>query len=249
MTVHLQRHPSKLKISIFNANNIKHKKEEITEFLADYEIDILLTRETCLKAGDRFKLPNHVVYKNDRDGGGGGTAIIVKNTFNYCEMEPARTSHLENTRGHLEIGNTCITILSVYRQPHVPISDEDLEAIFEENNTVLAAGDYNAKHQIWNSTKADHEGRKIANYAQDNSTECHGPDKPTRYHHNQNYTPDVIDFCLTKNFPYPINTEVLHELSSDHLPVVFTIQINYILPDTPTQKFINWPLFKHYLLY
>lgn len=122
------------------------------QFLPDHDIDIVLVQETLLKTANRFKIPNHDVYRNHRDNErGGGTTHVIKNLLSYCEMAPPRTSQFENTRGQLLIGNTTIIMLSIYRQPHVTTSNKDLEVNFNHNTILVAAGDYNTKHDAWNS--------------------------------------------------------------------------------------------------
>ncbi|GJQ88807.1 hypothetical protein Trydic_g14812, partial [Trypoxylus dichotomus] len=49
-----------------------------------------------------------------------------------------------------------------------------------------------------------------------------GPDEPTHIHEVSNTT-DVLDIAVVKNLTAQISLEVLHDPSSDHLPILARI--------------------------
>nr|CAI5845244.1 unnamed protein product [Callosobruchus analis] len=57
--------------------------------------------------------------------------------------------------------------------------------------------------------------------------------------------PDVIDFAISKNCRYSINSRIMYDISSDHLPVVLEVGNEQPLgEDTPPRKRIDWELYK-----
>jgi exonuclease III len=68
-----------LRIALWNANGLQHK-DEVTLFLKEQHIDIILICETHFTAESYFKIPNFRVYPTTHPDGTayGGTAIIIK---------------------------------------------------------------------------------------------------------------------------------------------------------------------------
>lgn len=237
------------KLASWNARNIRNQREELIEFLQDYEIDAILVQETQLKPSEKLTIPNYHVYREDRDGRGGGLAIIIKRTHNFTILGTPDTQNIETIRGQVQIKEKTIIIASVYRPPHKDLLDEDLNTLFVMGkHPIIAAGDYNAKHPSWHSTKTNANGRKLFTYTQRNNINVHGPIQHTHHTEYQPYSSDVLDICLTKNYEEHIDIETKDELSSDHLPIVITLDLNNPkLPLNPPKSFINWPHFLHLL--
>ncbi|GFY08635.1 probable RNA-directed DNA polymerase from transposon X-element [Trichonephila clavipes] len=71
------------------------------------------------------------------------------------------------------------------------------------------------------------------------------PDTPTRFGLN---SANTLDIAIIRNFYYPYTINSLHELSSDHNPVMlnFTLKLNKDITN-PRAVHTNWPLFSKYL--
>ncbi|GFU38745.1 probable RNA-directed DNA polymerase from transposon X-element [Trichonephila clavipes] len=71
------------------------------------------------------------------------------------------------------------------------------------------------------------------------------PDTPTRFGIN---SANTLDIAIIRNFYYPYSINSLHELSSDHNPVMlnFTLKLNKDITN-PRAVHTNWPLFSKYL--
>lgn len=60
---------------LLDAEGLLQKRDELTEFLKDHEIDIILVNETHLRPGNNPRIHNYRLYRKDRDGAGGGVGI------------------------------------------------------------------------------------------------------------------------------------------------------------------------------
>lgn len=70
------------KIMIWNARGIRHKKDELFDFLLNNDIDICLLSETLLSSDVSIRNNDFYCYRNDRENSrGGGVAIFVKNLY------------------------------------------------------------------------------------------------------------------------------------------------------------------------
>ena len=82
-----------------------------------------------------------------------------------------------------------------------------------------------AKIYITNLTrKSNRDGLLLQKYtdAQPQTIKIHAPTELTIYHNNSNVQPEMIDIVITKNLHSHTEIYALNELSSDHLPVLFT---------------------------
>jgi exonuclease III len=58
-----------LRVALWNANGILQHKDEVTPFLKEQHIDILLISETLFTAESYFKIPNFRVYSTTHPDG------------------------------------------------------------------------------------------------------------------------------------------------------------------------------------
>lgn len=92
------RIPSSLKISYWNAQGLINKKTELTDYMEENSIDIMLVNETHLTETKIPKIRNYTLYKTDRDGAqGGGTAIYIKNNLYYYPLHGKQLASIEET--------------------------------------------------------------------------------------------------------------------------------------------------------
>jgi len=84
-----------------------------------------------------------------------------------------------------------------------------------------------------------------------NKLDCVSPGSPTHWPSDPRKLPDLIDFAVTKNIPRNlISVSSLSDLSSDHSPVLFSINQQPVSNDNPaelTSNSTNWLKFKTYV--
>ena len=87
-----------LSLVAWNANSIVSKHSDLLEFLARFKPDVLLLTEAHLTPAYRFRLPNYVVYRDDRVGQRGvGTAIAVRTSIGLHRVVLPQLTNLEAT--------------------------------------------------------------------------------------------------------------------------------------------------------
>lgn len=237
-----------IKIGTWNCRGVRAQKEELIKFLCTNQIDIILWQETLLKAADIFKIPNYIIHRTDRENGrGGDTAILTKRNIKYSPGPIIDTPNLEATSGVINIDNQKLTICFIYRPPSIDITNEDLDAIFRNDDTpILAARDLNTKNPAWHSTRINQDGRTLLHHAQRINVFIYGPRVHTHFDDRPPYSSDVIDIFLAKNFTQPLDIETVSALNSDYIPVITSFPIQtFQLPNNNPTTFVNWPLPKH----
>ncbi|GFV52561.1 putative RNA-directed DNA polymerase from transposon X-element [Trichonephila clavipes] len=139
-----------------------------------------------------------------------------------------------------------ITIVSAYRPPRKPISEQDLHRIFRNQGYVLVAGDLNAKNVSWSPhTQQNVAGNLIRRFCDSTGYSLAAPPEPTYFHRNTRST--TIDIAICKGMTVT-DCSSIPELSSDHNPVLFEVSLdNYTSPALSIYSFPNWYKFQDIL--
>lgn len=234
---------SNLQTAYWNANGtVLAYREEIIEFLHDYNLDVFLINETWLKPSRNLRIPNYNIFRDDRTSNkGGGTAIFVKSNIDHCLAHSFSSDNIESTAVKINTSSGPIKFISVYSPPKRQLITSELDSLLSENVPTIIAGDLNAKHGSWNSQYDNKKGRDLAKYALSNSIAIDAPDLPTLQ--PPNGRPDVIDIIILKDTSHVHSLKVLHDLASDHSPILLTLTggSNPLIPHNPTRKKIKWP--------
>ncbi|KAL4120570.1 hypothetical protein QTP88_013240 [Uroleucon formosanum] len=94
----------------------------------------------------------------------------------------------------------------------------------------ISAGDFNAKHSMWNSRTSNTSGSTLYNHVRQNDYAVIVPTSPTHHPYNQSYRPDVLDSALIK-VPLPVTAIEKAELIADSLALQFTPNPGQFLPE------------------
>ena len=219
----IKRKPTSLKFAAWNANSLGNKLREFREFLPRLQVDVALVSETNHKPSHRANVPNYKCYRNDRlTGRGGGTAVYIKNNIDHHELPLPPDLEIEITAIMVNSAQGPLAIISAYNPPHNTLKNNDISQIFSLTRNVILAGDLNAKNTEWHSIATNKNGRRLKKYADDHDFLVDAPDSPTRIPQNNNHRPDVLDVVAYKNVVINPEIQAVHELSSDHLPILFS---------------------------
>ena len=229
----------KLIICQWNEHSCRKKKDELEQFLKSNNVDLCLLSETRLKNTDKFKICGYRVYRHDCENNKLGTAILVKNEISHYEVPIPDLKVLEATAVNILTKGVKVTVVSIYNSPKNVYCKEDMDTIFNCAPVVFAAGDFNSKHTFWGSRSYNAHGHKLLKFCRKENLLIHFPNEFTRYpdttltnpgdpsqNSRQKSQPNLIDFAITKNFKFKVDSHVLHELHSDHTPVIHTINFD-----------------------
>jgi retron-type reverse transcriptase len=245
----VQERVKSLQIAFFNANGLRGSRNELETFADDHDLDLILVGETKLQAGVADpKIRGFVLYRSDRDRGpGGGTAIYVRNATPHYQITLPVLQSLEATAVRVETANGPLTIISCYHPPRILLRENDITEILDTGTSVIAAGDFNAKHQAWGSRVANRNGRILYELADAIDLLVEAPPEPT-YYSPLGHRADTLDIALLKNVPLQTRLHAVNALDSDHLPVLMHIGDEANDENLNTQvQITNWPLFAEIL--
>lgn len=212
------------------------------QFLREQNIDVALINETHLKPNKSLNIPNYTTHRTDRSTTkGGGTAVLVKK---HIKHEPAyndtNMTHLETTSITLEINNKRTKLTAIYNAPKNELIETDIKTLLRDGLPTIAAGDLNAKHTDWGSTCINKAGKNLQRLSENQHFTVAAPPEATHYTKNSS---DVLDIALIKDIGEDYQLQVLDELSSDHLPVILTLQGSNTTR-TINRMITNWSIYK-----
>lgn len=105
-------------------------------------------------------------------------------------------------------------------------------------------GDFDARHELWNDTISNNCGKKLQKQTEESGLLVYASTCPTKIDvvSKSRY---VLDLTLAKNSDI-INIRKLKELSSDHIPVSFSVNVQIYEEPRITRDYIitDWTVFK-----
>ncbi|KAJ8910825.1 hypothetical protein NQ315_015560 [Exocentrus adspersus] len=193
----------------------------------------------------RAKIPGYVVYRQDRNGQGGGVAVAVKRGIDHYMLQVPQLDTIEAVAVGIRTSRYGeIAVASCYHPPGRTILEQDIEALLTVGPRVIAIGDFNAKSQDWNSRRQNPSGAALRRFLEDtDNVEAIGPIEPT-YDGQGRFAPDVLDIALLKAIPAATDITSLDEGSSDHNPVLLTMGAHAPEGDIIDKRNTDWAGFR-----
>ncbi|GFX36391.1 probable RNA-directed DNA polymerase from transposon X-element [Trichonephila clavipes] len=250
----ISKSPIGLSLCSWNANGLLGKITELKIFTEKHSPDLILIQETHLRPSHNINIANYICYRNDRPTSNenyrafGGTLILIKNSIKHYSLPTPSLQTIEATIVILTpIDHDPISIVSIYIPPR---SDEytftiDIENLIQTSSNCVLFGDFNAPHTAWNCNTNSSRGVRLLDFVNMTNLYIVYPESPTRFGIN---SANTIDIAVIRNFYYPYTINSLHDLSSDHNPVLlnFTLKLKKDIPN-PRAVHTNWPLFSKQL--
>lgn len=239
------------KVLTWNANGITSKLPELLHLLRDLDIDLALIQETKISPSRTIKIPSYHVIRTDRpptpdttNRPAGGVAILIhrRHCLNAVQNFPAPFP-IETAAATVPLFNTPVTFVSLYNPPTKPFNQASLRSIFTASPHLFVAGDFNAKHQSYGCLATNRTGISLTRFLNSTSLplSLHVPTSPTHYSlFRDTDRADILDFGLSLNVTPPPIIDVLNDLSSDHLPVLFTFIPLQPTLRNPLKPHTNW---------
>lgn len=247
----------RLKIALWNANGVATRKNELHVFAVDHDLDVILLNETRLQGDAVFNVPGYQTYRTDRQrqgqrrgNPGGGTAVLVHRRLAH---RPVNTgTAFESTGIATLVGGSEIFIYAAYVSPGVAAAfrPADLDPLLDSADSVIIGGDLNAKHQSWNSRRPTPRGTQLRTHLdQRRDTTVEAPVTPTYYPPQVNMLSDVLDIFLLKDVNFQVECNAVDDLSSDHVPVLLTVNANAAVlePRTTSTMRTDWRKYNEHL--
>ena len=212
-----------------NANGIGNKLTELEVVLERNKVKVVVIQESKLSPKSKNPcIQNYTTVRKDRSHGqGSGLLIFIHRSITFSKQPSSPESlsdpHLEELSINAELGNTKLFISNVYIPPASSCSNgyhSSIEHLLTTPDTLIL-GDFNAYHPSWYSRSTE---RKMADSINGSDYGILNWDSPTRVPPNaEPSSPDVS--LASASLITSCSWQTLSTLSSDHLPILITLQM------------------------
>ena len=222
-----------------NINGINNKLEE----LKNTNADIITIQETKLTSKSNTpKVPTYTTVPADRPHkSGGGLITLIRDNITFSPTDipsTINTHNIELQMVKVHLNNTKhITIANVYIPPrdststHYKTAEKDIQHCIQHITTIshsVLTGNVNAHSSLWHSYTDDHRGQLIAEVISNSDHISLNTDTPTRVPNTAFQQTSSPDITTVSNTLYNRTSwQTHHALSSDHLPIMTTINIRH----------------------
>ena len=226
-----------------NINGINNKLEELKTLIKNTHADIITIQETKLTSKSNTpKVPTYTTVRADRPHkSGGGLITLIRDNITFTPTDipsTINTHNIELQMVKVHLNNTKhITIANVYIPPrdststHHKTADKDIQHCIQHITTIphsVLTGDVNAHSSLWHSYTDDHRGQLIAEVISNSDHISLNTDTPTRVPNTAFQQTSSPDITTVSNTLYNRTSwQTHHALSSDHLPIMTTINIRH----------------------
>ncbi|KAL1378650.1 hypothetical protein pipiens_015446, partial [Culex pipiens pipiens] len=231
------------------------KKIEFFDFLSRHQIDVATVSETWLKTKNSFYHPDYHIFRADRRNSeeerGGGVLIALRKGIDYTVLD-LNTRAIETVGLEIRLSSQSVHIVAAYfpgihRGTSWSAFRRDINTLIRRTEPFFVAGDFNARHRQWNCLKANRAGSILVSRAASSDFFIHAPPAFT-YQPPGGRRPSTLDIVLSNNLVNMSSLTVVNDLSSDHLPVRFDVNVSvpfrHALPTTKCYNRANWQTFQ-----
>lgn len=240
----------KLTILQWNLKSTKSNRDNLKILNSEYSPDIILLNETFLKHSDKFNFKNFIIYRDDRDDGYGGIAILVKPHISHSLINVNPTKFPNNFQiMSIKLLDFKFSIINIYNPPTCKIRQSEFISLIQSiDSSFILMGDLNSHHRTWGSSKNDINGTNILNSLDELKAVIINDGTPTRINlPGQNKS--ALDISLVStSLAHNCSWQIIPDCgSSDHLPTLctFNTQKGSALPlgleIKINLKQANWP--------
>lgn len=220
-----------LKIVVWNAQSLKSKIAEFSNFLNKHKIDLALISETWLNSSIKISIPNFKIYRKDRESDSshphGGVAICIRNSLIHNKVNSINLNTIENLSIQIPFKNSNLTVVVIYCPPSMSVRNfkAEMKSLMSLPGPIILGGDVNAKHTSWNNPSNNYKGIELIKVADSNFYDILSSKSATLYPAVGN--PSTVDLVFKKGISCLSKLDTVNDLSSDHLPVVFQISSKF----------------------
>ena len=211
----------KIRVVQINVRGWKANKNSIMQLIQETDPDVVLINEHGCKEEEKLKIFNYRVYKkNQLNKGHSGSALAIKNRIKHKIHDSKYESDLisveiETTIGTIEIATNYIPPRLGYL--HYP----DFYHLFNRDKAIYFIGDLNGRSQSLGYRDTNAVGIQVDTLIDRGHAEHAGPHFPTFIDYRSQTTPDII--LLSKQAIHNTHAEQGSPVTSDHLPIIYTI--------------------------
>jgi hypothetical protein len=222
----------------WNSQSIRNKKPELIYLINKYKPIVFAIAETWLKPGSRFRVPGYSCFRDDRNDGYAGCALLIDRTYSFSVLPVPNHSPGINIIAAKTLNTTFISVYIPH--PSICLLQELNNIISSITGPYIILGDFNCKNSLWGSPSCDSNSYALLDMI-DNLNLCVMNDGSATRRVSPLQQASALDLTLSSaTMASAISWRVLsRSYGSDHFPILSTI-----LKACPPPPVIN-PLLKY----
>ena len=244
-----------LRIITWNANGLNQRAQELEIFLHTNNVDIALISETHFSNKSHFKIRGFDSYwtTHPSERARGGSAILIKSNIKHYQQEDFRENYIQATVITIQFNEANLNIVAAYCPPrHTPTKSQFNHMFNKLGPRFIIGGDYNIKHTAWGSRLiSPGKGNELLRAINESKCDYLSSGEPTYWPTDPRKIPDLLDFFILKGISLSCSqAEGIHDLTSDHTPVLLSLNAKVITEKQKqklTNKYTDWNLFREKL--
>ena len=236
-----------LKICHWNARSLKSNLAEFKNFLSSHSPHVVCICEPWFTFYFDPKFTNYTLYRQDRLlGKGGGMLILVRKeiSHNLLDLTLYQGSHMEVQAVQLFVNKCTYSILSCYNpSANVNIVPELDHYISQLSHKIIVCGDFNLRHQAWDSRVSINTfyAKAFYNYILASPLILLTPKNLSTLFDVNSTKYSTLDLTLISASELDqMHVKTMQPIGNDHLPLMLTVQLNFNI--APLQKRPKWRL-------
>lgn len=219
---------------------------ELERHTLKYKPNFVCLNETWLTQRQSLVLSGYNCARADRQTGqrGGGTAILVKNSYAFHQINfDIQFRLIEVCAVHVKCVNNSFIVATVYKKPSNKLIDEDLNSLLNVLSSLtenfIICGDFNAHHNQFGSDFNSADGNKLVSFCFDHDLAIHRTAYPSRI---TTTSQSFIDIFISSSSIQEANFGYLQTIpfSSDHDVVKFNFKTSSKIEYEKKHTFLNW---------
>jgi exonuclease III len=214
------------KLTLWNANSIRNKIDEIFLALLKEEIDILAINETKLEKDKELFSVNNDQYNyrfKSRNKYGGGVGFIIRKNIEFEIIKDLDDYNTESACIKLKYKEKDLFIITYYNYPNAKINIDMFEFIDRNFENYIICGDFNSKHKSFGCKINNLNGIALNEFINNSNSIILNKKHEFTFHKEQNGYKELLDLMICSSNLYSeifdcfVNYDSI--LYSDHLPI------------------------------
>ena len=133
----------------WNIRSCYTNRNDLNILIKDYNPDIIFLQETWLKYNYSFGLKNFNIYRNDREDGNGGVAVLYKN-YIHLEIVESNIQIFPPNFQFQVVKLSNLTFINVYCPPNIQIKKEEWKEFVKSlESPKVIVGNFNGHNPAW----------------------------------------------------------------------------------------------------
>lgn len=237
----------------WNSRSLTPKKPDLINLINRHSLSVVAVTETWFRPGSRFRVSGFSCLRDDRYDGCGGSALLIKRSFPFSQIQLPPHSEEINAVAAKIMG---VNFVSIYiPHPHIRLIPDLSTILFSVPPPLIILGDFNCHNTSWGSSHSDTFSSFLLDLFDDINVCVLNDGSPTRRVRPGQDPRSAVDLtACSPDLSSLLSWKVLNlTFASDHFPILISKPLSVLpfLSPEPLLKFkineADWPNYSSFV--